>query len=160
MTKSTRGMFFAICHLIGACYMQFQQWERACFYLELTLPTRQYGFIQMYINCLVNSHDFRALGQIDAYLQEVQATMDGERYDEDSEELSDMEAFSTFLYRRKAYVLAENERYDEAEKLLKKLIDDPSSNSFALKELAYVQRKRGEMTAKGAAKTTDQQAEA
>ncbi len=160
MTKTTRGMFFAICHLIGACYMQFQQWERACFYLELTLPARQYGFIQMYVNCLVNSHDFRALGQIEAYLQEVQATMDEEHYDDDSEEMSDMVAFSTFLYRRKAYVLAENERYEEAEKLLKKLIDDPVSNSFALKELAYVQRKLGEKAAKGAAETTDQQTEA
>ncbi len=144
MTKSMRGLFYSICHLIGACYMQLQQWEKACYYLEQTLPARQYEFVQAYINCLVNSGDFRALGQINTYLEDAHATIEEEHYDEESEEMISLARFTTFLYRRKAYVLAEQERYDEAEALLKKLIDEPGSNDFALKELAYIQRKKGQ----------------
>ncbi len=68
--------------------------------------------------------------------------MEEEGYDEDSTEWRDLSHFVAFLCRRKAYLLVDSERYDEADELLRKLVKDPESNEFALHELAYVQKKR------------------
>ncbi len=142
MNKPERASFYSICYYLGASYMQLQQWEKACHYLEMTLSTHQYGYTEMYINCLVNSHDFRAMEEIDAYMEDMEHVMEEEGYDEDSTEWRDLSHFVAFLCRRKAYLLVDSERYDEADELLRKLVKDPESNEFALHELAYVQKKR------------------
>ena len=49
-------------------------------------------------------------------------------------------SFLSFLRRRKSYVLIECKRYDEAEKLLKSMLNDPSSSDYAINELAYLQK--------------------
>lgn len=51
-------------------------------------------------------------------------------------------SFVSFLKRRKAFLLVRQGSYDEAEKLLKQLLDDPENSYFALKELAYIQKKK------------------
>ena len=33
--------------------------------------------------------------------------------------------------------------YDDAEKLLKQMLDEPDSSDFALQELAYIQKNKG-----------------
>ncbi len=142
MNKPERASFHNICYYLGASFMQLQQWEKACYYLEMTLSAHQYGYTEMYINCLVNSHDFRAMEEIDAYLEDMEHVMEEEGYDEDSTEWRDLSQFVAFLCRRKAYLLVDSERYEEADELLRKLVKDPESNEFALHELAYVQKKR------------------
>lgn len=37
-------------------------------------------------------------------------------------------------------MLVREKKYDEAEQLLKQLLDDPENSSFALNELAYIQK--------------------
>jgi hypothetical protein len=60
-----------------------------------------------------------------------------------SGDMHEMVAFVGFLKRRKAYLLVSLERYDEAESLLKQLLNDPENSGFALRELAYIQKKKG-----------------
>jgi hypothetical protein len=53
------------------------------------------------------------------------------------------EAFQTrnaFLNRREAYVLIDLEKYDEAETLLKEMLNNPMSKEFAEGELKYVEQ--------------------
>nr|WP_320037224.1 hypothetical protein [uncultured Bacteroides sp.] len=44
-----------------------------------------------------------------------------------------------FLLRRKSYVLIEMQQYDEAEKLLKMLLESDPDNSFIKTELAHIE---------------------
>ena len=60
-----------------------------------------------------------------------------------SDEQQSEKAFINFLRRRKAYILVEQKDYDNAEKLLKQMLDEPDSSDFALQELAYIQKNKG-----------------
>ena len=83
--------------------------------------------------------DFRSLMSIDNILEELRNSVP----DDDEEELDPLlRPFLQFLYRRKAYVLIELRRLDEAEHLLRQMVDDPENSDFALDELAYIQRLR------------------
>ncbi len=139
---SGQSAFMELCYLIGACYNGLHQYKRAAYYLQLTLPAHRMVYTQTFINCLVNGNDFRAMNFIDSFLQDLQPVVGGERLDEASNDMHDAVAFVGFLKRRKAFLLVKNERYDEAESLLKQLLDDPQNSDFALKELAYIQKKR------------------
>lgn len=42
--------FDEMAYLIGCCYMCLHQYERACFYLQITLPTSHESYTEAYIN--------------------------------------------------------------------------------------------------------------
>ena len=146
--------FDEIAYLIGCCYMCLHQYEKACFYLQVTLPATREAYTEAYINCLVNNHDFRAMDNINGLLENIEMiirSLDmGNGNDDDEEELDPKTAqekermmhFAAFVKRRKAYLLVSLGKYDEAEALLKKLLDDPENSDFALTELAYIQNNR------------------
>ena len=46
----------------------------------------------------------------------------------------------SFLKRRHGYSLIEFGKLDEAEKVFKSLLDDPTSQDYAVSELAYIQK--------------------
>jgi hypothetical protein len=56
-----------------------------------------------------------------------------------NEELAE---FSSFLRRRKVYLLIEAEQYDEAEKLLRNMLDEPENFDFAKHELTFLQEQK------------------
>lgn len=144
MSDQEHDSFSTLCFFIGSCYMGLHQYRRAIYYLQLLLPTHNIVYTEAFVNCMVNSHDFRALDFLNGLLFQLQhANMDDEDDDEDEPVNAATEAFVNFLKRRKAYVLVSLGRYDEAERMLKKLIDDPESSDFALRELAYIQKKKG-----------------
>ena len=60
----------------------------------------------------------------------------------DSEDLEKVRSFVNFLRRRKAYLLINLGRYEEARTLLQILLQDPENSDFALNELAYIQKKK------------------
>ena len=62
-------------------------------------------------------------------------------YDGDSESKS-YQFHYAFLDRREAYVLIDLQKYDEAEVLLKEMLNDPMSKEFAEGELKYVEQLR------------------
>lgn len=140
MTVTERNQFAEVAYLAGFCYNQLRQYRRAYYYLELTLPLHRVNYTEEYINCLVNGGDFRASTVIDELMAEIenmQAADDGVHGQ------SNMEPFLNFLKRRKASVCISQQKYDEAEALLKKMLDDPDNSDFALSELAYIQKIKG-----------------
>jgi len=138
-----QSAFMEVCYLVGACYTGLHRYKRAAYYLQLTLPARRILYTQTYVNCLVNGNDFRAMSFIDGILQDMQAVVGEDRMGDVSGDMHEMVAFVGFLKRRKAYLLVSLERYDEAESLLKQLLNDPENSGFALRELAYIQKKKG-----------------
>lgn len=142
METSAREAFIELCYLIGSCYAHLSQYCKASYYLQLTLSAHRITYMQAFVNCLVNGHDFRAMLFIDSFLQELQPIVSGERLEEASGEMYEFFAFIGFLKRRKAFLLVRAERYGEAEQILKQLLDDPANSDYALKELAYIQKKK------------------
>ena len=133
--------FFETCYLIGCCLSALGQYEKAYFYLEMVMPLHRLSYTEAYVNCLVNAGDLRAIGVIDGMLDEIQK---GDGDDDDEQPAPHMLDFVAFLRRRKAYALVSRQRYDEAEQLLKPMLDEPGSCDYAIGELAYIQRKKKE----------------
>ena len=100
--------------------------------------------MKTFINCLVNGRDFRAMFFIDSFLHDLSAMFNGDAGQRSDESMREVATFMSFLRRRKAFLLVRSKRYDEAEPLLKELLSDPASSGFALKQLAYIQKKKQE----------------
>lgn len=138
MGPSAREKFFSACYFIGFCYSELRLYKQAYYYLEMTIPLRRVTYTEEYINILVNSHDFRAIDVINGLLTELE---NAQAIDDDEDSPQEhMIGFINFLKRRKAYVYIDLERYDEAEKLLKKMLDEPENSDFAISELAYIRK--------------------
>lgn len=141
LNSSQRETYFNLCYHIGFCYCELKLYVEAHYYLEQTLPLHRITYTQEYVNCLVNSKDFRAMPFIDSLLNEIKESMDD---DEDGKDLNGaVKDFISFLNRRKAYIYVEKQEYDKAEKMLKKMLDEPENMDFAIDELAYIQKIKG-----------------
>lgn len=134
--------FFQLCFHIGFCYAELRQFQKALYYLQILYPLKSIQYTTEYINCLVNSGEFRAERVVDDLLDNVRKMME----EEDSEEPlgKDVVEFYNFLRRRKIYIQVEHGELDPAEEECKKMLDEPANNSFALSELAYIQSIRRE----------------
>lgn len=128
--------FFEVSYMIGYCYNALHQYDRSYYYLELLLPLHNIIYTEEYINCMVNGGDLRAYGIIEGLLQELSNLPEKEKVK------NYFEPFRNFLKRRKAYILVERKSYDEAERMLRKMIDEPENADFAIHELAYIQKKK------------------
>ena len=137
-------------YLIACCYLGLGQYDRACFYIQATMPRDIDKFTEVYINCLVNNRDFRALHFIDNLLSTLSRSNENnftdsyEDEDDDQYNSSDqqIEEFIGFLKRRKAFTLVNLGRYDEAQAMLTKMLNEPENSDFALNELAYIQKNK------------------
>lgn len=141
------GMLDELAYFIGCCYMSLHQYERASYYLQLTLPTSHQSYTEAYVNCLVNGGDYRAMDVLNGLLGSLQMMLDhsdeeDEEDEQDGPSRQQLQRFVNFVKRRKAYMLVNLGRYDEAERLLKQLLDDPDNSDFALSELAYIQKQK------------------
>lgn len=112
---------------IGFNLAELQQSKKAIPYLGKSLELKEATETRReYIANLSNTTDPRAFDMIKASLEQP---------------LQDKK-FENFLNRRYAYMLIEYERLDEAEAVLRKLLEDPDSESFARGELEYIQSLR------------------
>lgn len=147
--------YYELCYVLGFCYTALGLYAEGYYYLEQTLPSQRIDYTEEYINCLVDGRDPRAVEIINGLLFDLQA-FDGVGLNDDGEEdeafPSDgqsepddeaQHAFYDFLRRRKASALINDHRYDQAEQLLKTLLDEPANSVFAQRELAYMSRARG-----------------
>lgn len=90
------------------------------------------------------------IGRLEQVLNNTTNSYDEENEDDDidmnihcdSEDLEKVRSFVNFLRRRKAYLLINLGRYEEARTLLQILLQDPENSDFALNELAYIQKKK------------------
>jgi len=125
--------------MLGFCYNELQQYDRAYYYLTFVTGVNRTLYAEEYVNCMIYLGDYRSLMTIDGILEDLHNSI---VEDEEGEFEQSVHSFLQFLYRRKAYVLVELHRFDEAEEMLRQMIDDPESGDFALDELAYIQQLR------------------
>lgn len=149
LDKGMLDKFYHVCFLIGFCYNEMKLYRKAHFYLDIVFQFHGYLETTEYVNCLVNSKDFRAIYVINGLLDNLQAQEaaaqqaseeEGEEYGNPNEQDHNFLVFRNFLRRRKAYVLIDVGRLDDAEKLCQELLKEPMNADFALGELAYIQR--------------------
>lgn len=136
MSAKERDSFAELSFLVGFCYTELHEYRRAYFYLNSLLGHYKVDYTEEFVNALVNSNDYRALGMIDQLL----AFLETRKRNQEDDNTNDY--FAKFLLRRKAYLLVEKKRYDEAEQILHTLLDDPSSSDFAIDELAWIQKQK------------------
>ena len=136
------GAIVDVAYYLGCCYLHLQQYERACYYLQFTLAAHNITYTKAYINCLVNSNDFRAMDIIDSLLTDMQEVLDHNNEARVGFSQQQIESFISFMKRRKAYLLVSKQRYDDAVPLLKSLLDDPKYGHFALHQLAFIQKQK------------------
>ena len=134
-----RNLFLEVCYMLGFCYNELQQYDRAYYYLTFVTGVNRTLYAEEYVNCMIYLGDYRSLMTIDGILEDLHNSI---VEDEEGEVEQSVHPFLQFLYRRKAYVLVELHRFDEAEEMLRQMIDDPESGGFALDELAYIQQLR------------------
>lgn len=134
-----RNLFLEVCYMLGFCYNELQQYDRAYYYLTFVTGVNRTLYAEEYVNCMIYLGDYRSLMTIDEILKDLHNSI---VEDEEGEFEQSVHPFLQFLYRRKAYVLVELHRFDEAEEMLRQMIDDPESGDFALDELAYIQQLR------------------
>ena len=134
-----RNLFLEVCYMLGFCYNELQQYDRAYYYLTFVTGINRTLYAEEYVNCMIYLGDYRSLMTIDGILEDLHNSI---VEDEEGEVEQSVHPFLQFLYRRKAYVLVELHRLDEAEEMLRQMIDDTESGDFALDELAYIQQLR------------------
>lgn len=140
-TLSDEGLdvFYHCCYLIGFCYTEMKLYQKAYYYLSLVWPLDNITYNYEYINCLVNSKDPRAIQEIDDELERLDALNE----EEITEEISH---YHCFLLRRRAHVLTDMHRLDEAEGLLNRLLEVDERVEFIQNELDYIKRLREEQS--------------
>lgn len=136
-TLSDEGLdvVYHCCYLIGFCYDEMKLYQKAYYYLSLVWPLDNITYNYEYINCLVHSKDPRALQEIDDELERLDALKD----EEITERIS---RYCCFLLRRRAYVLTDMHQLDEAEELLKELLETGDRTEYIQDELDYIKRLR------------------
>ena len=142
LSSSQRRAFREISFLIGFCYMEVQLYAEAYYFLDIVHDVHNIKFTEEYVNCLVNSNDFRAAETIDRLLSFVQSLM-AQNDDEDADEFpAPLSQFQDFLRRRRVYVMVNKDQLDEAEAECHTMLSEPSNADFAIDELAYIQKLR------------------
>ena len=131
LTDEEKQLFYRSAYCVGFCYEELQNHEKALFYLDMANNAGLDTYEQEFINALVNSRDPRALSVIkDAKKKKYNVDLNSEAF----------QTRNAFLNRREAYVLIDLEKYDEAETLLKEMLNNPMSKEFAEGELKYVEQ--------------------
>ena len=120
-----------VCYSIGWSLMDLGKMEMAEYYLSIASSSMDAQCIQEHINCLTNLRSPRAMKVIDW-------AMNNSAKPEDAEYEEAWKSHMAFLKRRKAYVLIDQNRLDEAKTLLEKMLQDPLCHDFAVKELEYI----------------------
>ncbi len=133
LTDEKKELYYETAYQLGYCLEELQMHESAIFYLQLASSLRLDTHIQEYINALCNNKDPRALKIIRQFKK---AKVNGDPN-------SDAYKFHyAFLDRREAYVLIDQRKYDEAEAILKEMLNEPLSKEFAEGELKYIKQLR------------------
>mgnify|MGYP002515521769 FL=1 len=137
------------CFWLAACHAGLRQYEKAIYYIQQTEPFDNTLSMELYVNCLVNKGDHRALDIIDNVLHALREAEDLRENDNDARHKftdEQVEHLYHFLLRRRVYLLVTMRRFEEAERILKQMLNDPQNSDFALKELAYIQRNKTRQT--------------
>ena len=132
-------LYYEICYYIGFIYVDLNMYDKAFYYLYMAQSQHSIGATQEFANCLCNMNDPSAMQYLHTKINEVVEIMN--KSEEETERLMD---FYLFLKRRYVYVLIEQGSYDDAENLLKQMMEHEECVDFAKDELDYIKKQRGE----------------
>ena len=132
-TEETEELFFEATHQLGYALSDLALYDRATYYLDWAQEGYKADYAREYVNCLCHNHDIRALNVIENLIVNMQKPSEPDF-------LESYQYFQSFLQRRKAYVLMDRRDFDEAEKLLKELLNDPLSKDYAQQELDFLSK--------------------
>ena len=106
-------------------------------YLEFSANNVKEGYKYQseYISCLIALKDVRSLSIINQHFKYLTGKKEEEWTPNDYE-------FYMFLVRRQAYCLIELKKYEEAEEILKDILEADPENEFAKQEIEYIKRIR------------------
>ena len=138
-----RYIFFQTCYMIGFSYADMGLHEKACYYLDIIWPLEEITYCREYINCLVNLKDVRAKSVINSELERLKQLMNDEKVDNEIDDT--FVSYFRFLRRRKAHVLVDINKLDEAEKIFRELLQDEKQETvikYIEGELKYIDRMR------------------
>ena len=133
LSNEDKYYFFESCYSLGFCYCEIKQYEKALYYLDIVFPVDDVRYKMEYINCLVNKKDFRAYNVV---VRELDRILKIRR----SEWAQEYHRYHQFLARRNVYLYIDMGRLEDAEKLLKDMLEIKECEDFALGELAYIQQ--------------------
>ena len=130
LNEEEKEDFFVAAYQVGYGLMDFHMMEKAHYYLEIAAQCGAEQCYTEYLNCLSNSYDPRTISVIDSFMQAD--------YEESTQE--QLHRWKSFLKRRKAFLLVEAKKLEEAKVILNDLIRDPDpvNRKFAMEELAFI----------------------
>ena len=152
MKGRQKETFYEVVYHIGFCYCDLKQYDRALGYLDMLAGLHRITYTTEQVNAMVNSGDFRSMGTIDQLVASINDSLDLEEGEKPAEHIQAflavhvhtligiVQAFLAFLNRRKAFILVDKGRLEEAKALLNKMLEDPLSADYAINELAYIQK--------------------
>ena len=136
MGADERRSYYEVCYLLGSCYYHLRRFEIAHFYLFQTLSINNLVYTMQYVNCMVSMGNCDALRFIDSSLANLKRSMDMGSLN------SNCLNFYYFLQRRKVEFLLNAHRVDEAEQLLRTMLDGNPNSDFAIERLAEIQKEK------------------
>ncbi len=139
MKDNVKNLYYELCYYIGFIYMELNMKEQAFYYLYNAKRENGLTCLTEFTNCLCNMKDPFALEFVVSYLQQTKELLEGEHAGDET-----LLGFYQFLNRRYIYLLIEQSRFDEAEKLLKEMIKKEIDVEFAKGELEYISKQREE----------------
>lgn len=131
-------LYHEMCYYIGFIYVDLNMYDKAFYYLYMAQSQHSIGATKEFANCLCNMNDPSAKQYLHSKINEVVEIMNKS---EEAERLMD---FYLFLKRRYVYVLIEYGNYDDAENILKQMIEREECLDFVKDELEYIKKQRGE----------------
>ena len=141
LTNEQHKAFHELAFLIGFSYMELQLFAEAYYFLDIVHDLNNLRYAQEYVNCLVNSNDFRASDTINNLMSFVRGFM--MQSDEEDEDVPEhITEFYHFLRRRQVFLWVNQDHLDEAERECNNMLEEPINADFALDELAYIQKLR------------------
>ena len=142
LSDDEKYCFFESCYCLGFCFCELGLYEKALYYLDIVWYIDNIYYKIEYINCLVNKNDFRALQTVSSEIKRI-----SEIRQYANELLDDYEYYNQFLLRRIVYLYIEVGNLDEAETMLKDMLEKKhyeNDEDFILRELAYIQKIRNQ----------------
>lgn len=138
LTDDDRQQFLEVCFMIGVIMNRTGRYRDAFFYLDAVLQSNNMLWTMECINNLIDMNHFSARIVIENILDNIQSQRD--------KASSWLDTFIDYLHRRQAYVYIDLGLLDEAETILRPMLDDGRNKDFAIGEMAFIATLREQAT--------------
>lgn len=140
-TDRQQNLFYQVSYYMGFCCNALHQYDKACYYLRDIYDCGMIKYAMAYVNAMVSLMDVRVFDVIEHLKVQVE-----DHYGPDDELPDSVDDFLDFLKRRYVTALICFKEFDKAEAILKKMVEDDSSDDFAIRKLAELATLRGKKT--------------